>query len=165
MILNNKIIAKLIANVLGDMYRFNFKEDSSVQRAFDKSRYSENDLDRLEAVNLLYHSFGVVNKMIEIIPATYNIFRDYFILAALAHDSGKSRALREEYAVSDENGHHKSSADYLILRYGKIRGGFPKEELDLLQVVCDAIRVQHDADNIENKIIVSSLKFIRTYIS
>ena len=77
--------------------------------------------------------------MNEIITATYNIFREHFILAALAHDMGKCPALRENYAVSDENGHHKAFAGYLMLRYTNIRVSYRKEELELLETVLEAI--------------------------
>jgi len=143
-VLRNKKVFELFGSIINDMYKFNFINSSSVDSTIKKSINCANDLDYLERINLLEHSFGVVNQMNIVADTSYGRVFDFYMLAALVHDFGKSPNLRKHYSISSENGHHKASAEYLERKKIELKDNIDKFEIDMLNLVIEAIRVHHD---------------------
>ncbi len=147
-VLKNENIFELFGSVINDMYKFEFINSSSVDSTIQKSFYCTNDLDYLERINLLEHSFGVVNEMNIIADKSYGRVFDFYMLAALVHDFGKSPSLRNHYSLSSEKGHHKASAEYLERKKIELKDNIKKFELDMLNLVIEAIRIHHDNNSL-----------------
>ena len=147
-ILKNKQVYELFGYVINDMYKFDFINSSSVDSTIQKSFYSTNDLDYLERINLLEHSFGVANEMNIIADISYGRVFDFYMLSALVHDFGKSPQLRSHYSLTSEKGHHKASAEYLERKKLELKDNLGKFELDMLNIVIAAIRVHHDNNSL-----------------
>ena len=151
-VLKNTKLFELFGYIINDMYKFDFINTSSVDASIQSNNYNTNDLDLLEGINLLEHSFGVVNQMNSKIDKSYGQVFDFYLLAALVHDFGKNPQLRNNYFLSSEKGHHKASAEYLEQKRDELSESFGKFELDMINLVIEAVRVHHDNLNISIKI-------------
>lgn len=142
--LTNKTLFSFFDSLLDDMYRYNFMKISSVDSSIVTTLSSPSDIDIVSRVSLLEHTCGVFNKMFFSDKKTYGRFLDFFLLAAIAHDFGKSLLLREAFGLSGEVKHHKNSALYLeqkLVSHGNV---FTAEDRKIYELVVSAIRVQHD---------------------
>lgn len=159
-VLLNKNLYELFAYIISDMYRHNFRTVSILDIDVHKHIYDENELDLLENVDLMEHSFDMFNRMHQYIidgKMGYGQFVDYFFLIALAHDCGKSKVIQELYELSPEIGHHEKSALYLQERILDAGKRFTPGESETLRVVVNAIKEHHD-DVLEIEVVPTELE-------
>ena len=97
--LKSKRLLDFITYCFFDTYRFQFEKQSSVGSSIGKFSATQSDLDKLVSIDLREHTYGVINEMIKLLPVTYNSMYDFFILAALVHDYGKSVEMKKEYGI------------------------------------------------------------------
>lgn len=145
-VLVNTNLFELFAYIFSDMYRYNFSQVSSLDTDVHKNLYDESELNLLQEVDLMSHSCNMFNQMYLYMQnkRTYGAFVDYFLLFALVHDFGKSKALQESFELSLEVGHHENSAQYLEERILDTGKRFTPGESEALRLVINAIRVHHD---------------------
>lgn len=139
-------LRKMFMYILADMYEYHFWKASSVDASLVIGAHIITNYDSLKKVNLLEHSFGVFNQMHKLDIKKYGVFTDFFLLAALTHDFGKSVELRTKYGLSEKDPHHKNSSYYLIekLKEEEFAITLSGANLQTYYAVADAIRLHHD---------------------
>lgn len=117
MTMTNPQIRALTLNIFDSLNKPEVIEESCIDRELDSQKFSKKELDKLSRIDLLMFIYSLVNTMNAIVPSTYNIFKDHFLLAAIAHSAGKSEKIRVEYDLKNK---YTTSADYLELKMNQI---------------------------------------------
>ncbi|WP_294961573.1 HD domain-containing protein [Sulfurimonas sp.] len=140
-LMSNNSLRPLAKNLIEDMYKYEFDNSSSVD--FNIENFDDNiKLKQLAAISLLEHSYGVFNIMKKIIDKKFGLYSDFFFIASLAHDSGKSHKLKEAIVIDLDISHHIASSQYLkkIVYQDNLISPYYKS---LFEVVCDVFEAHH----------------------
>ncbi|MBU0579837.1 MAG: HD domain-containing protein [Candidatus Margulisbacteria bacterium] len=145
-IVHSKKLHRLFIQLVSDIYKQKFESSSIIQDTIYHAS-SRDANDGLKTINLQYHTFGTLNYMSRFTNDSLGEMRDYYLLAALAHDCGKSENLKIAYNCYLDAGHHKNSAEYIKkVLMAKAENNAIKH---MLSHVERAIRVHHDTDAME----------------
>jgi len=146
-LIQSQRIKPLVLFFIEEMYRFNFDESSSANPTLAEIQYSPS-IERLRDINLMHHTFGVLNKMVEEIGLKYGLYSDYFFITALLHDFGKSVSLKEHYEIPLDINHAEASGEYLrkILHS---RDDISSSSLKILNILDVVMQAQH-SKTVEN---------------
>lgn len=143
-----------------DMSKFNFKDDASVNQAYDKHLIEYNNRYKLlSKIDLFSHTINVVVETIRITKDLPQNLKDISILLALLHDVGKNKIIASDFCYEDKNkeAHHKISANYAkhILYDEKLNKNSTVSN-ELIENVYSTLRSHHEADK-ENSIFLEIL--------
>ncbi|WP_457748572.1 hypothetical protein [Sulfurimonas sp.] len=142
-----KYFRSMASLIIKDMYKFDFDDCSSVDNLSTLSLNAK--LDKLSAISLMQHIFGVVNELFKKIIKRYGIYSDVFYITALAHDSGKCPVLKQTYGIDASLQHHKASSEYI--KKIAIKAGndilVTKHDQDLVNVICEVLEAHHSPDD------------------
>lgn len=145
--ISSKCLKSLSETMISDMYKYDFDNSSSVDSKIE-GLTNNSSLEALVSVSLLFHSFGVLNMMHSIIDKKFGLYSDFFYIAGLAHDFGKSNKLKNTYGIDTDIPHHEASAEYLK-RISYKDKNISKYYKDLLNIVCEVFEAHHTR-NLEN---------------
>lgn len=147
-LISNKKLKVIAKQLISDTYKFNFESSKSVDSNITGMELNYN-LESLQNINLLEHSFGVLNVMIDILDQKYGIYSDFFFIAALVHDFGKSVSLKKHYEIDLSIPHHEASSEYLKKIYKRDKS-ITDYYCKLLQAICDVFDAHHNS-SLENQ--------------
>ena len=133
----------VLDSLIKDMYQYNFAKSSSVGGKI-KNLTMNGSVEKLKTINLLEHSFGVVNFMNKIISKRYGGYTDLFLILAIVHDFGKSEELRKAFMLDSTFGHWKASSQYLESKVKSLKIASHYEKL--IQIAVEVVNVHHDKD-------------------
>ncbi len=142
--INSKNLKNFVKKLISDMYEFDFINATSVDYGIT-GVVAQEKYKLLSKIDLLEHSFGVINQISKIIGRTYGLYSDYFYLAALTHDFGKSTNLLKSYEIDSSLKHHEASAEYLR-RLARIHPELTSHSRELLEVVIEVIDAHHSPE-------------------
>jgi len=146
--LTNKKIEIFIKEMFDDMYNYKFDEVSSVESSFQANYFTPSNLSYLEEnIMLLQHTFNVINFMDNITYNTFGNILDFLYILAMLHDFGKSKALRDNYNLDNNGGHHKASSEYLNKKMNKsveLNKLNDTSIFELLETISFTINIHHD---------------------